>query len=211
MTPSPPDPSQPPSGEPEPEQKAQEASDSEQVPAPSADTARQGRVGPFFRWTWGIAWPLALGLLLVALFSAWRAPDLPEQAPAFTLADLDGAEVDLTALRGGPVVLNFWATWCGPCRFEVPQLSGFADANPDIPVIGLALDGTEAQLRRAGEDLGIRYPIVPLDDQTKEAYSVQGVPMTVIVGPEGEVWSTYVGMISRPQLWLMTRAWWPGH
>ena len=68
----------------------------------------------------------------------------PSQTRKSTLAGklrrLDGEQVSLFSLRGRTVVLNFWATWCGPCRVEAPSLAAFADNNPDIAVLGIAAD-----------------------------------------------------------------------
>jgi hypothetical protein len=80
------------------------------------------------------AWDWTKFLVLAAVvFTAvgrLRAPDLPEVAPAFQLTALDGTTVDLDAMRGKTVVLNFWATWCGPCRAEMPMLSSWASEHP---------------------------------------------------------------------------------
>lgn len=151
-------------------------------------------------------------LLFAALFAIvstvagrLRAPDLPEQAPAFTLQNLDGERVSLRDYRGRQVVLNFWATWCGPCRVEVPSFSSFAREHPEIPVLGIAVDGTPDELRRGAEELGIDYPVLVGDAATVRAYGASTVPTTVVVGPEGEVQATHVGVLLGPQLWLLTR------
>lgn len=148
-------------------------------------------------------------LLLIAL--AWvgigmlRAPDLPEQAPGFTLPDLQGQAVSLSDFEGQTVVLNFWATWCGPCRIEIPAFSSFADDNPDIPVLGIAVDGTTAELRRARSELGITYPVLIADAATKDSYGVTTLPTTVIVGEEGGVEYAHAGLMLGPQLVWATR------
>jgi cytochrome c biogenesis protein CcmG, thiol:disulfide interchange protein DsbE len=129
-----------------------------------------------------------------------RAPSLPEQAPGFALADLDGGVVTLSDLRGRPVLLNFWATWCGPCRIEAPAFSRFASRNPDFVVLGIAADGPAGKLRRAREELGITYTVLQGDAPTLRAYQVGSFPTSVLVGPDGAVAGAHVGLMLDPQL-----------
>ena len=79
-------------------------------------------------WRHGLEWIGWFALMVVVIHGvgALRAPSLPEQAPDFRLRDLDGQEVRLSDFRGQTVVLNFWATWCGPCRVEAPSFSPMA-------------------------------------------------------------------------------------
>lgn len=148
---------------------------------------------------------LLLVVVLQTGLGQLRAPSLPPEAPAFTLPDLEGETVALADFAGQTVVLNFWATWCGPCRLEIPSFSKFAQQNPEIPVLGIAIDGAPEQLRSAREDLGISYPILRADRRTLEAYGISGVPTTVVVDGTGQVRSAHVGPLFRPQLWWMTR------
>ncbi|MDP2310078.1 MAG: TlpA disulfide reductase family protein [Pseudomonadota bacterium] len=144
-------------------------------------------------------------LLLWVGFGWLRAPDLPRMAPDFDLADLDGGRHTLADLRGQTVVLNFWATWCGPCRMEVPGLSAFARAHPDIPVLGIAVDGEAGALRKAAAELGLDYLVLRADVATRTAYGVSTLPTTVIVRPDGTVRSAHTGLMLQPHLWWLTR------
>ena len=149
---------------------------------------------------------LVLAFLLLLPVVGWlRSPSLPEQAPDFELPALDGGTVALADLQGQTVVLNFWATWCGPCRVEIPSFSRFADNNPDIAVLGVATDGSRAQLAAAKEKLDIRYRILRADSATIQAYGAHTIPMTVVVGPDGEVRGSHTGVMFRPHLWWLTR------
>lgn len=150
---------------------------------------------------WGLT--LLLGVALFHGVGQLRAPDLPDAAPDFTLQTLEGETVQLSSLKGQTVVLNFWATWCGPCRVEIPQFSSFADANPDIPVLGIATDGTPGELKAASKKLGITYPVLRADAATVKAYGVDTLPTTVIVGPDGTIEAAHAGILTRPQLALM--------
>ena len=150
-------------------------------------------------------WGLSIGIaVLVYLAIGWfRAPSLPDEAPDFTLKNLEGQEVSLSDYRGQWVVLNFWATWCGPCRTEIPAFSTFADENPDVVVLGVATDGDASTLKPAAEELGITYPVL-VDNQGIRAslYQVNTLPTTVVVGPEGTVETVHVGIMMGWQLAL---------
>lgn len=152
---------------------------------------------------WG--WTLFLAVAVFQLVGALRAPSLPDEAPLFALQDLKGETVALEDFRGSTVVVNFWATWCGPCRVELPGFAEFARNNPDVVVLGLATDTDRAKLRKTVKDLDVDYPVLLADPATVDAYGVESLPTTVIVAPDGSVRMVHAGMLFRPQLWLMTR------
>lgn len=156
------------------------------------------------RWTRDIGLAVAFFFVASSAMSWLRAPDLPDEAPAFVLQDLSGQAVSLEQFRGQTVVLNFWATWCGPCRLEIPAFSSFANDHPDIPVLGIAVDGTVPQLKKAQRDLGIDYPVLVGDPATVKAYGAFTLPTTVVVGPDGSVEAVHVGVMTPPQLWWAT-------
>jgi thiol-disulfide isomerase/thioredoxin len=152
---------------------------------------------------WGIS--LAFAVLIYLAVGWLRAPSLPDEAPDFALKTLSGEPVSLSSLRGKTVVLNFWATWCGPCRTEIPWFSKFATENPDVVVLGIATDGTEDELRAATAQLGITYPVLRADSATQRAYGVNTIPTTVVVEPDGSVGTVHVGLMTGIQLELATR------
>lgn len=159
------------------------------------------------------AWRACLGL---ALALAWLGcgPDEPaagpgaaaaaEQgrgttAPDFTLPDLQGRPVRLSDFRGKAVVVDFWATWCLPCVFQVPELNRLADAHRekgDVAVIGVSVD-VEGPVVVAPwlEEHGARYTIVFGDEQLAAEFGVFGFPTLVIVRPDGELDSRHVGLV----------------
>ncbi len=109
--------------------------------------------------------------------------DLPDDAPAIALQTLDGESWSLEAQAGKVVVLNFWATWCGPCKKEIPAFSRFAVDHPEISVIGISMDTLPpARVRAEAKRLGVRYPVAMADSAVREVYGVRSLPTTVIVG-----------------------------
>jgi thiol-disulfide isomerase/thioredoxin len=149
---------------------------------------------------WGST--LLIGAALMHMVGQLRAPDLPAQAPDFALQTLDGETVRLSDLRGQTVVLNFWATWCGPCRMEIPSFTRFAAAHPEVPVLGIATEGSVPELKAAKTKLGIGYPVLRADRATLAAYQIDTLPTTVVVGPDGAVKSAHAGILTGPQLLL---------
>jgi thiol-disulfide isomerase/thioredoxin len=148
-------------------------------------------------------------VLALAIFAGWYAlqtffpsqPELPDQAPSMVLDDPHGDPHDLAELRGRPVVLNFWATWCPPCVEEIPGFTAFAAQHPDVAVVGVALEsGTAAEVRQAAERLKIGYTVLLGDRQTKRLWDISTLPTTVFIGPDGRVLGSHVGGMSQAKL-----------
>ncbi|WP_077326456.1 redoxin domain-containing protein [Virgibacillus siamensis] len=115
-----------------------------------------------------------------------------ETAPDFELETLSGETFRLSDLRGKAVFLNFWASWCGPCKKEMPDMQQFHEKHKnDVEVIAVNLTGSEmgvGKVRNYIDKFGYTYPI-PLDKKSKvqEMYDVTVVPTTYFIGPDGEV------------------------
>ena len=147
----------------------------------------------------------AAGITILWVGLGWiRAPSLPTQAPALVAPNLEGVSVDLATLRGSPVIVNFWATWCGPCRMELPELVHYANGHPDVPVLFVAVDGSVEKLRAFAAENGMdpARVLVP-GEATKRAWKVGTLPTTVAVSAEGTIRGAHTGMVALPQLW-----WW---
>lgn len=157
-------------------------------------------------WAWQLGSTLALALVALVVVGWLRAPSLPEQAPDFTLLDLDGRPVSLSDFRGRTVVLNFWATWCGPCRVEIPSIAAFSQDHPDVVVLGIAADGPVGKLRAEARELGATYPVLQNDGEVFDRYGITTYPTTVFVTPDGGIRWVHTGLLLRPQL-----AWTTGH
>ncbi len=159
-------------------------------------------------WAWQ-AFTLVAGLMVLLPLVGWlRAPSLPDQAPAFALQTLGGETVSLDAFRGQTVVLNFWATWCGPCRAEIPAFNRFATDHPDVPVLGIVQDGPASKVRHFAGQHGMTYEVLMGDPQVFQDYQVSMYPTTVIVGPDGGIEHAHAGIMYGAYLrWLTGHIW----
>lgn len=117
-------------------------------------------------------------------------------APDFEGQTLDGETVRLADFRGHPVVLNFWATWCGPCRFEMPAIERVAQAYADRGLVVLLINQGESPdaIRAFLQEMGVTQPVV-LDNGAIGAkqYRVRGLPTTVFIHPDGMIEDVVVG------------------
>ncbi len=111
-------------------------------------------------------------------------------APDFTLTTLDGETIRLSDLRGQVVVINFWASWCGPCRVEAPALQTVYERYRDrgVEFLGVAWTDTERGARAFIAEFNQTYPNgLDLGTKLAELYRIQGVPETFIVNPDGQI------------------------
>jgi thiol-disulfide isomerase/thioredoxin len=130
---------------------------------------------------------------------------IPTRLPAFTLADLGGAPTPITHWKGKSLVINFWATWCAPCRREIPMLGHLAAqwADRGVVVVGVAVDHSQAVARYA-QELKIPYPLLVGEQDALDAALALGVaspvfPFTVFTDEAGEIVALYIGELHAPQ------------
>jgi thiol-disulfide isomerase/thioredoxin len=129
-----------------------------------------------------------------------RFVDAPAEVPPdLTMETLDGRTVSMAAQRGKVVLVNFWATWCGPCREEIPFLVRLAERYPDhLTVIGVSEDAGGTDLVAAfTAQYGVNYPIVMSTPEIKRAFpGVFALPTSFVVDPAGRMVESHVGLIS---------------
>ena len=122
-------------------------------------------------------------------------------APNFTLLDTDGNNVSLSDYEGKVVIINFWTTWCGPCRYEIPDLVQLYEKyNKDLIVLGISLDyDGPAVVPQFEERLGgVNYPLLYGNNNISNLYGgVTGVPTTFIIDRNMQVFKKYLGYRSR--------------
>ena len=130
---------------------------------------------------------------------------IPDRLPDFALAALDGKLTSIRAWSGKSLVINFWATWCAPCRREIPLLEALSAewANRGITVIGVAVDHRD-QVASFAQELKIRYPLLIGEQEALDVAGRFGVdspvfPFTVFTDQRGEVVALYVGELRKPQ------------
>lgn len=149
---------------------------------------------------WGLALMIAAAVFLVVGLVQDR-PEIPDQAPPFVLATPDGDTVALSDFEGRLLILNFWASWCGPCRQEIPDFSRFHSAHPEVGMLGVAVDsGDAASVRRAAAGLGISYDVVLGTGDMVRQYGVSTLPTTVVIAPDGSVRDVTVGAMAHEDL-----------
>lgn len=180
----------------------------------------------------GPKWFVAAGVAVLLGFAAipagvrlWARPDATEataaspgfapsfcdgkQKPAnlaFTVKDMNGRSVKLSDFKGKVILLNFWATWCGPCKVEIP---GFVDLyngykDKGFVVLGVSTDDSPEQLRKFAQQMNITYPVLVGSDRTDitdDAYGpMWGIPVSFLIAKDGTICHRYMGLAMKEQL-----------
>jgi peroxiredoxin len=125
----------------------------------------------------------------------------PQLAPDFTLTDHTGKPVKLSDFRGKVVLLNFWATWCGPCKAEIPWFVEFQQQyrNRDLVVLGVSFDEDGwTSVRPYMQEKKMNYRVMIGNDEVAQLYGgVEALPFTVIIGRDGRIASSHTGLVSK--------------
>jgi thiol-disulfide isomerase/thioredoxin len=172
------------------------------------------------------AW-LAMGAVTLALTLIWIAPGIdhvdepagePEDAAAvgrparldFKLKDMHGVDVKLDSFKGKVILINFWATWCGPCKAEIPSLvelqTKYAD---DLVVLGFSVDDPAEKMKPYAEEHKVNYPLLVGNgrEDVQNAFGpLLGIPVSVIIGRDGIIAKKHTGIATKEQFEQEIRA-----
>ena len=124
-----------------------------------------------------------------------RSSETKLAVPDFTLPALDGSTVTLSKLKGKLVVLDFWGTWCGPCRKSVPELVKLHETfgSKGVTFLGIALRDSLAAVAAFQKEQNIGYPLLLGDNKVARDYAIEGVPTLIVLNRRGEVAYKEVG------------------
>jgi len=131
-------------------------------------------------------------------------PQLAEQLPEFSLENLAGAQQSITSWPGKPLLINFWATWCGPCLHEIPMLKELQTRKPELQVVGIAVDRRDPVVGFAA-NMQFNYPILVGETGGWDAAAAFGVnvyalPFTVFTAADGSVLGVHTGELHAEHL-----------
>lgn len=131
-----------------------------------------------------------------------EAPFPGYDAPDFRLTSTMGEEIQLSDYIGQPVVLNFWATWCPPCRAEIPHFQASSvKYNGKAVVLGIDQGEPQSIVADFGSSLGVTYPLLlDTDNSVNRAYAVRALPTTVFIDSRGVVKEVYSGIVNQAVL-----------
>jgi thiol-disulfide isomerase/thioredoxin len=124
---------------------------------------------------------------------------------AAALIDLDGQPTTLSKYRGKPLIVNFWARWCGPCKVEIPELVSLQKRNSGVEVLGLNLENTPATVRDFAYAYDVNYPVFLTREPGLALMRALGnqktvLPFTVVLNRHGDIVSSHIGAMSREKL-----------
>ena len=171
------------------------------------------------RWIIAAAAALALGILTLPMLRGGGSERLKGPGAAssragqacdasgagqldFVLKDMNNAPVSMSAYKGKVVILNFWATWCGPCKTEIPAFVELYDQYKDkgLVIVGVSIDDTPEQLRTFTHEWRMQYPVLQMQSDIESAYGpFYGVPTTFFLARDGSICTKHLGPASKEQ------------
>jgi thiol-disulfide isomerase/thioredoxin len=126
-----------------------------------------------------------------------------KDAPDFALQDLQGKQVKLSDFRGKAVLLNFWATWCGPCKVEMPWFVELQKqyGPQGLEIVGVALDDSgKDSIAKFAKEMGVNYTILQGQDAVGDAYGAIGLPTSFFIDRSGKIIDSASGLVTRTEI-----------
>ena len=143
----------------------------------------------------------SLVLLGCTLFSGRSGLGINAPAPDFTLASITGHQITLSQYRGKPVLVNFWATWCGPCIEEMPIIqSRFEQHYPDLVVLAVEDGSTAKEIDQVRRELGTSFRILRGAPEVMRQYNITAFPTSYFIDEDGIIRSVVVGSLTASEL-----------
>lgn len=153
----------------------------------------------------------ALAILAIGAYLATRHRSTPAEltrggiaairsvAPELSLTDFAGKKLELSSYRGKVVILNFWATWCEPCRAEIPRFVELQNEYRDrgLQIIGISLDDDPNPVRSFYQQLKMNYPVAVGDANVAERYGgILGLPVSFVIDRDGRIYAKHAGEVA---------------
>ena len=150
-----------------------------------------------------LRWLLITLCIVVSLLGCQTTPKLGQTAPDFTLTDSTGSNIQLSAYKGKVVLLDFWATWCGGCKLEIPWYVEFQKkyGGEGLAAIGVSMDADGwTSVRPFLEEHKLNYPVVIGTHNLANGYGgLPGLPTTLLIDRDGRIAEWHVGMVEREE------------
>ena len=153
-----------------------------------------------------VAWIAIIAVVFLGVILVTNKPSSPvfegyeiADGPKYSVTTLDGKTLSNDSLKGKVVLLNVWASWCGPCQSEFPDLIELQEKYGDkgFTVVGLAWNDTEANIRGMSKDRKLNYPIAMAGPEIGEALEIQSIPISVLIDQDGKTRYASVGVDPR--------------
>ncbi|ADL42985.1 alkyl hydroperoxide reductase/ Thiol specific antioxidant/ Mal allergen [Caldicellulosiruptor obsidiansis OB47] len=143
---------------------------------------------------------ILIGLLVYQIMSHSKEKAATDGVD-FRLLAVDGKEYSLLDFRGKKVLLNFFATWCPPCRAEIPDFERFHRENKDVVLIGINIQEDKATVEEFLSSMGVTYPVLlDRDGKVSAQFGIEGIPTTFLIDKNGKIVAKNVGMMTYEQL-----------